>query len=579
MSSHAGYHPNRNTTGECDVGISNSELATNRSMMVTPNIPSLQYINSIQWQYKTWALELWEDLLPEGCSSDWSDEDNDDCIKGDDVNIYPYLRNQEQEDTSNSKRHRSSSSQDILNVLRKDSEGASSLYLHSLPEPSPLININNNEHLTATDTSVLKHFAGSQTSAVASVDTKDSHLLQSNVNTNHMDSNVMVNDVGLKGGFAKDDFLIVREKIINNININDENGNSYYEVVTDDFPEEEIICPIKSELLIYRKIGSGYYGDIFEGRIDGKSCAIKVPVCIQTTEGIVLSEEQAVTLQREIQCMRAIKYAKNIPQSILSYWGTLGLSSNVDMNTEIAKHASLLKGSIVMDLAVGAPLYEILFDCELYLSALIRRELAIQFLEALQFLHDEVHFLHRDVKTANLILHTTSSKRVGEEGILKGQGSYPGEPIYQLHICDYGKSVPMINGKAYLTENGGTPRYMPPEAYKIGELITAAVDVWPAALCVIEILGGQVPYECNHAWDAGPLTMLTSPDVPNDFPSNLHNILLRCLDFDMNMRPTMMELLNCVRSLSAEEMHEKGYSYKKFNDPLVPAVEKSISTI
>lgn len=71
---------------------------------------------------------------------------------------------------------------------------------------------------------------------------------------------------------------------------------------------------------------------------------------------------------------------------------------------------------------------------------------------------------------------------------------------YNIRLCDFGKTRSLEqHGKLKLEDNGGSPRYMAPECFVEGNYVDEKLDIWGLACCLIEILGGPIPYEDIHS--------------------------------------------------------------------------------
>lgn len=148
------------------------------------------------------------------------------------------------------------------------------------------------------------------------------------------------------------------------------------------------------------------------------------------------------------------------------------------------------------------------------LSAVLLRQL----LEALAAMHEN-HWVHRDVKPANLLLDAT------------------GEGAPHLMLADFG--IALHETDVRLTATGrfhGTPGYMAPEVQE-GQTTGPAQDVWAAAVCAQQMLGGE---------DTRPSALIGADPVM----ASLQSLLSAMLADDPAQRPTARE---AARSLPAPE--------------------------
>lgn len=134
-----------------------------------------------------------------------------------------------------------------------------------------------------------------------------------------------------------------------------------------------------------------------------------------------------------------------------------------------------------------------------------------QLLEALAAMH-ESRWVHRDVKPANLLLLATGS----------------GAP--HLLLADFG--IALHESDVRLTATGlfhGTPGFMAPEVLE-GYTSGPAQDVWAAAACAQQLLGGE------DAWQ-------TLADSSDPVAPGLTELLRAMLDDDPAQRPSAREAL------------------------------------
>ncbi|HEX7350344.1 serine/threonine-protein kinase [Brachybacterium sp.] len=130
------------------------------------------------------------------------------------------------------------------------------------------------------------------------------------------------------------------------------------------------------------------------------------------------------------------------------------------------------------------------------LSPSLVAQLLRQLLDALAAMHD-AHWVHRDVKPANLLLEPTT------------------DGVPHLLLADFGIALHEMDVR--LTETGfahGTPGFMAPEVLE-GSGTSAAQDVWAAAACALEALAPSRPRE--HL-------------APAELPGRVHSALTGSMD-------------------------------------------------
>jgi eukaryotic-like serine/threonine-protein kinase len=97
----------------------------------------------------------------------------------------------------------------------------------------------------------------------------------------------------------------------------------------------------------------------------------------------------------------------------------------------------------------------------------------------------------------------------------------------------------------------GTPLYMAPEQWR-AEPLTPAVDVWAVGVMLHELLDGAHPFArlpayrvCALVCGADPLPSIAPANAP---PPAIGAIIERCLRRDAALRPTAVEIAECLRA-------------------------------
>jgi serine/threonine protein kinase len=162
----------------------------------------------------------------------------------------------------------------------------------------------------------------------------------------------------------------------------------------------------------------------------------------------------------------------------------------------------------------------------------------------LAYLHSEVRVIHRDVKSANVLLDRGCHGRVGDFGIARS-----------LNDNHSGITATHMQTEHVM----GTQVYMAPEYHRGGELSTK-VDAFAFGLVVIETLTGYAV--CSPAPGHGDLLSMFEENLDNPTKllahldkracwdqhkqeriGRLHSIAERCQDARRTRRPELVELI------------------------------------
>jgi len=139
------------------------------------------------------------------------------------------------------------------------------------------------------------------------------------------------------------------------------------------------------------------------------------------------------------------------------------------------------------------------------------------------YIHDG-NRIHRDIKSDNLLLTT------------KGE----------IKISDFGYAAQLGEAKSKRNTIVGTPYWMAPELIR-GQDYTNKVDCWSLGIMVMEMAEGEPPY-----MDFPPLRalfLITTKGIPplknpSVWSEDFLNFTSKCVDIDIDTRPTAHQLLD-----------------------------------
>ena len=273
-------------------------------------------------------------------------------------------------------------------------------------------------------------------------------------------------------------------------------------------------------------ISGGSFGEVYSARLAGQKVCVKR--CL-TGPGGAMTPEQLRNLQREINAYRKIN---NLCEQIVKYIGCVLEAPNLAIVTEFLTNGNL---------------FDLLYVNQVSLKAALRVKAAIQTSQAIQYMHGlKPPLVHRDLKTQNLVL----------------------DKQFNIKVCDFGKTQELLGGVTITHQDtGGSPRYMAPECFVVGSCITEKVDIWSLGCCLVEILGGPLPYENLPMMSEvqNRLKQGIPPMVPPWFTPNSRPMLHKCFQFDPARRIDISEILLTLKGLTPQDLERCGMDVRRIN--------------
>lgn len=157
------------------------------------------------------------------------------------------------------------------------------------------------------------------------------------------------------------------------------------------------------------------------------------------------------------------------------------------------------------------------------------------------FLHSK-NVIHSDLKAENVLIDEIRGFPVGK-------------------VADFGLAkvkVKIENSQgpaayAYQGVNGATLRFAPPE-YFDGEPLRKPSDVWTFGMMCYQVFAGGIdPYNTKITKLAVIRAVLSDerPTRPNNIPDSLWELMERCWQAEMELRPTFEEVAAVLKSIVA----------------------------
>ncbi|OMO87315.1 hypothetical protein CCACVL1_09129 [Corchorus capsularis] len=256
-----------------------------------------------------------------------------------------------------------------------------------------------------------------------------------------------------------------------------------------------------SQLKYESKLASGLYGDLYKGTFYGQDVAIKLLRSEHLNENLQKEFSQEVNIMRRIQ-------HKNVVQFI-------GACTRPP------------KLCIVTEFMSGGSIYDLLHKQKSGLKLPLFCKVAIDISKGMSYLHEN-KIMHRDLKSANLLMD--------EKGVVK--------------VADFG--VARVQAQSgVMTAETGTYRWMAPEVIE-HKPYNHKADVFSFGVVLWELLTGKLPYENLTPLQAalGVVQKGLRPEIPKHTHPKVVELLERCWQQEASLRPEFSEILHLLQDLA-----------------------------
>jgi serine/threonine protein kinase len=185
------------------------------------------------------------------------------------------------------------------------------------------------------------------------------------------------------------------------------------------------------------------------------------------------------------------------------------------------------------------------------------QSISFQLVNGLCYLHSG-GVIHRDIKSANGSIYSLYNKPVlvDLDGLIK--------------ITDFGVSKKMdLEESAYDTRHAsvrGTTNWMAPEMIVADQGYSAKIDIWSFGCLVVEMLTGKRPWQQFNS-DAQVFRQLgkqNTPSLPTDISSAAASLLEKCFLYDINARPTALQLLGQPYLTDVDPLDTEFFDFNAF---------------
>ncbi|GLT30285.1 hypothetical protein SLA2020_050920 [Shorea laevis] len=271
------------------------------------------------------------------------------------------------------------------------------------------------------------------------------------------------------------------------------------------------------QLKIENKVGSGSNGDLYRGTYCSQEVAIKI------LKSELVTTEMLREFSQEVFIMRKIRH-KNVVQFI----GACTRPPKLCIVTEF-----MARGSIYDYLHKQRGVFK--------LPSLLK--VAIDVSKGVNYLHQN-NIIHRDLKTANLLMDENEVVKVADFGVARVQSQ-----------------------SGVMTAETGTYRWMAPEVIEHKPYDHKA-DVFSFGIALWELLTGELPYAYLTPLQAavGVVQKGLRPTIPKHTHPRLAELLERCWQQDPAQRPNFSEIIDIIQQI-AKEVADEGGDRRKGKSP------------
>lgn len=241
---------------------------------------------------------------------------------------------------------------------------------------------------------------------------------------------------------------------------------------------------------IVGRVGSGAFAKVYvaEHRKTKRNVAIKE----------ILKSNAAANISREISVLKMCNHP-----NILHLYDVIETPTYVSLVTEYASNGSLDKFT-----TVGAPMM-------LQLAFSVMRQL----IDAVDYLHNTVHVVHRDIKAQNILLDMNND----------------------VILCDFGFCKIQEGGQSMLQTSCGSPVYAAPEVI-LRKPYSYPADIWSLGVLFYLMVVGYFPFQSDNVLSTMRMIVETEPVFPDTIEPTLSSLLQRMLDKNPDTRITAREI-------------------------------------
>ncbi|KAJ6798169.1 serine/threonine-protein kinase STY8-like [Iris pallida] len=257
-------------------------------------------------------------------------------------------------------------------------------------------------------------------------------------------------------------------------------------------------------------IASGSCGDLYHGSYNGQEVAIKFLRSEHRNGPSIEEFAQEVRILREVQHRNVVRFV-----------GACTKPPQFCILTEYMPRGSL---------------YDLLRKRDKNLEVSLLLKFALDVCNGMDYLHQN-NIIHRDLKTANLLMDNNNVVKVADFGVARFQ-----------------------NQAGVMTAETGTYRWMAPEVIN-HQAYDQKADVFSFAIVLWELATSKLPYEKKTPLQAAVgVRQGDRPELPENTHPKLLALMQRCWEADPTLRPSFSEIGIELEELLKEVQGSEGTS-------------------
>ncbi|XP_043808972.1 serine/threonine-protein kinase STY8 isoform X2 [Manihot esculenta] len=265
-------------------------------------------------------------------------------------------------------------------------------------------------------------------------------------------------------------------------------------------------------LKIGERIASGSCGDLYHGVYLGQDVAVKI------LRSEHLNDTQEEEFAQEVAILRQVQH-----RNVVRFIGACTKSPHLCIITVFSCFIFLLA-----EYMPGGSLYDYLHKNHNVLKLPQLLKFAIDVSRGMEYLHQN-NIIHRDLKTANLLMDIHKVVKVADFGVARFQ-----------------------NQEGVMTAETGTYRWMAPEVIN-HEPYDQKADIFSFAIVLWELVTAKVPYDTMTPLQAAlGVRQGLRPELPQDAHPKLLDLMQRCWETTPAHRPSFSEITVELETLLQE---------------------------